>query len=380
MSKPTNATEISNPRRILAVTLADSAHHLSDFIQNLTGTAPIPALPQSDLAEDTTTTTTTTTTDQEEAEEPTLAGTTHHLPLQTPYYTASVPVWLDLIADHHAWATSFLAPEAKEVLAVLGGVVVVFAVPPRSGARGPAPSGDRARELIAQVGRVVREGLGGWEWDGVGLAVGVSAGRGRDGGGGGGEEEEAGEGLEEWEDLCAEWGLEFVHVAAGELKACFSGDGKGKEVKARRNAFGERVGMARVLEALQANDWSGGSGGGGEGAGQEEEDDDDDDDERGGEDDDHDDGEFDPSKLGFGFDKADFEGLRKALWAGSAGNDEEEEEEKEEDKISEEDVEKLERMMRKLQAVREATAGLPEEQRKRMAARAVGEVMKELEG
>jgi hypothetical protein len=35
-------------------------------------------------------------------------------------------------------------------------------------------------------------------------------------------------------------------------------------------------------------------------------------------------------------------------------------------------------MMMKLQAVKDASAGLPEEQRKRMAARAVGEVMKEL--
>lgn len=34
--------------------------------------------------------------------------------------------------------------------------------------------------------------------------------------------------------------------------------------------------------------------------------------------------------------------------------------------------------MRKLQAVREAGDGMPEEQRRRMAARAVGEVMKDL--
>jgi hypothetical protein len=45
------------------------------------------------------------------------------------------------------------------------------------------------------VGQVVKKGLGGWEWDGVGLAVGV------------------GEGItEEWDEVCAEAGLEFVHV------------------------------------------------------------------------------------------------------------------------------------------------------------------------
>lgn len=46
--------------------------------------------------------------------------------------------------------------------------------------------------------------------------------------------------------------------------------------------------------------------------------------------------------------------------------------------LDDEDVEKVERMMRRLQAVREAGEGLGYEQRRRMAARAVGEVMKEL--
>lgn len=43
-----------------------------------------------------------------------------------------------------------------------------------------------------------------------------------------------------------------------------------------------------------------------------------------------------------------------------------------------EDVEKVEKMMRKLQAVREAGEGMGYEQRRRMAARAVEDVMKEL--
>ena len=91
-------------------------------------------------------------------------------------------------------------------------------------------------------------------------------------------------------------------------------------------------------------------------------------------------------------------GLRKAIW--SAGREDEEAfmdapgvrgegtkggedrkpqaEKEEEGALNDEDVVKLEQMMRKLQAVRDLSSGLPEEQRKRMAARAVGEVMKEL--
>ena len=80
--------------------------------------------------------------------------------------------------------------------------------------------------------------------------------------------------------------------------------------------------------------------------------------------------DIDPESLEFGFDREDFEGLRQAIW--SSGVEEEGEAE------TEEDVQKMEDMMRKLLAVREMSAGLPEEQRKRMAKKAVGEVMKEL--
>ncbi|KAH6641248.1 Alpha/gamma-adaptin-binding protein p34 [Chaetomium tenue] len=137
------------------------------------------------------------------------------------------------------------------------------------------------------------------------------------------------------------------------------------------------MGLARVMEALEANDWSGG-GMGGEGDGE-----DGDDDlagveakgQRGGDDDD----DFDPEKLDFGFDREDFLGLRKAIWSGAGDGGEGAEGGGGEDgEVGEEDVQQLERMMMKLQAVRDASAGLPEEQRKRMAARAVGEVMKEL--
>ena len=80
--------------------------------------------------------------------------------------------------------------------------------------------------------------------------------------------------------------------------------------------------------------------------------------------------ESDPENFDFGFDKTDFDGLKKAIW--NTRNDEPD------DEIGDEDVQKIERMMHKLQGVRDMNTGLPEVQRKRMAKNAVSEVMKEL--
>lgn len=186
------------------------------------------------------------------------------------------------------------------------------------------------------------------------------------------------------------------------------------------------MGIARVLEALESNDWDAADDMDGPsdldsdldaaagdlprkprplagGAGNVDDGDDDDD-------------EFDlddPENLDFGFDRADFEGLKKAIWnleqepeeddevveggaadtakatSGSAGGaattdnpdakkHKKKAEEAEKEDLNAEDVEKIEQMMRKLQAVRDLSAGLPEDQRRRMAKKAVGEVMKEL--
>ncbi|KXH57555.1 alpha and gamma adaptin binding protein p34 [Colletotrichum salicis] len=383
--------EVKNPRRVLAVSLADSSQHLSRVIK---GTHPEPA-------------------------STTLAGTTHILPIKTSYYTADVPIWLDLVASPAEWSASFLSPEAKEVLTVLGGLAVVFALPssstsspasaaPASTAAAPPASADATatatatpapnppsvedtRALITEIGKVVREGLGGWGWDGVGLGIGVGQGV-----------------ADEWEDLCAEWGLEFVLVRGGKKD-----DG--------RNEFGEKMGIARVLEALESNDWDAADDMDGPS------DLDSDDDTAGNlprkprplADGDGDDDEFDlddPENLDFGFDRADFEGLKKAIWnleqepededvategagtgkTAAGGGDgkvasesngaaveksdakKKKKGDEEKEDLDAEDVEKIEQMMRKLQAVRDLNAGLPEDQRRRMAKKAVGEVMKEL--
>lgn len=128
-----------------------------------------------------------------------LAGTTHDLDIKTPYYSATVPIWLDLITTPTEWAGTFLSDEAKEVLEVLGGVVAVFAIPPSTSQS--STQDDSVKALIKEVGRVVKEGLGGWEWDGVSLAVGV------------GEVSHLDD-LDVWDEICGDAGLEFVHVAS----------------------------------------------------------------------------------------------------------------------------------------------------------------------
>ncbi|UNI19604.1 hypothetical protein JDV02_005783 [Purpureocillium takamizusanense] len=417
--------EVSNPRRVLAVSLDSQAAHLGAFIKELTGKVPEPADPESSLA-----------------------GTTHDLSLATRYYRATVPVWLDLIAAGTArndkqgtdattaravdpvasrttaaadWAASFLSDEAREVLDVLGAVVVVFAVPPTeatatrtaatqvtSTATGttntPAAAGQGCRtvgrfpngtdstspdaaqqvkELVHHVGRVLGDGLGGWEWDGVRIAIGV-----------GGPPLSTSDGVDEdhgvaaeWDEICAEAGMEYVHLPSWAAASAPGG----------RNEFGEKSGMERVREALEANDWEGDGMdefGAFEGTDSEVDDN----------------ASLDPESLDFGFDRADFEGLKKAIWssgvepgegnstsdapgatAGNATSDVQTQDGRahthsppqkgqdiEGEALDEDDVAKVERMMRKLQAAREAGQGMNEAQRKRMAARAVAEVMREL--
>ncbi|KAK5636782.1 hypothetical protein RRF57_012494 [Xylaria bambusicola] len=94
--------------------------------------------------------------------------------------------------------------------------------------------------------------------------------------------------------------------------------------------------------------------------------------------------DLDPESLDFGFDREDFEGLRRAIWSsekedGELSMDGEKRAPNEaEEAIDDEDIQKMERLMAKLQAVRDSNAGLPEDQRKRAAAKAVAEVMKEI--
>ncbi|CAH0020976.1 unnamed protein product [Clonostachys rhizophaga] len=351
------ALEIKNPRRILAVSLEVATQHLTRVVQ--------------------------------EAASTTLAGSTHDLNLKTAYYTAVVPTWIDLIASPEEWSASFLSPEAREVLTVLGGLVLVFPLSSATAA-GTQPT----RDVIRQVGRVVKEGLGGWEWDGVGLAVGVGEGE-----------------TDEWDELCAEAGLEFVQVT-GSSRDQGRNEFGGKFLLSILYVFGfsphqtwrKKMGIARILEALEANDWEQGAGPlsdfgdfeGGDGDGGDD--------------------EFDPESLDFGFDRADFEGMRMDILGagrdsqGGSGEasrmaeglrgiksedsvaasasapaatekpegEKSTEEEGSDEELNDDTIAKLEGMMRKLQAAKEAGEGMSEDQKRRIAMRAVEEVMREL--
>ncbi|TDZ19465.1 Increased recombination centers protein 6 [Colletotrichum orbiculare MAFF 240422] len=325
--------EIENPRRVLAVALSESEDQLSRVVKDLTGTAPTTASAS-------------------------LAGTTHTLPLKTPYYTANVPVWLDLIASPTEWAASFLSSEAQEVLGALGGVAVVFAIPSAT-ASASAPTAERTRKLIEEVGKVVNDGLGGLDWNGVGLAVGVGEGD-----------------AEEWDEAAASWGLEFVQVRGGRAD-----EGK--------NEFGEKLGIARIVEALEANDWSADAAGN---IWSDEDDEGEDDAETanggGGS------KTKDAENMDFGLDPAEMEQLRKKIFSVDDGGDDDDKRAASGESLMDVRrrtadgraadperiaVEEIDAMMARLQAVRVMSADMPLEQRSRVARKAVDDIMKELD-
>ncbi|EPE05403.1 alpha and gamma adaptin binding protein p34 [Ophiostoma piceae UAMH 11346] len=390
--RPSMPSEIQNPRRILAVALTRSQDHLSSVIGKLTGSYP--SVP--------------------------FAGSTHDLALDTPYYRAQVPVWLDLVGEEaeadaedgedgerkkddkktekspydsddeyndddddpvQAWADAFLADEASEVREALGGIVAVV----------DASDYKQQRSLVNHVGRLARgcapaekgddeddeenneeeiQGLS--SWDGIGLVVGVSTSPLGD------------DAMLVWDDLCVEAGLEFVLVAPGQADV---------------NEWGEKTGVERVLEALKANDWQGGDAPDPFGEFQDGDDflslgaDD-------LADDDNDDNQSSAS-LDFGYDKSDFEGLRQAIWQqqtkevedGAEAKDKKEDtadKEGKEDKEGRDEGDKkgkddrddedivVEQLIQKLQAARMQGELLPPAQRRALAARVVGEVMKDI--
>ncbi|KAI0445146.1 hypothetical protein F4803DRAFT_509542 [Xylaria telfairii] len=322
---------IKNPRRILAVSSADSVHHLARAMKDLTGKTP-------------------------EQTSTTLAGASHNLSLKTKYFTVEVPIWLDLISSPSEWSASFLSTEAKEVLEVLGAVIVVFPLPLHS----DSEEGKASKDLIQHVGKVIKEGLDRLGWDGAALCLGV------------GEIDD----VDVWDACCIESELEFVQVRS--------------QVTRSRNEFGELTGIHRALEALEVVDWEN------SGTGDLESDSEDifaELESRKAHDEpskDEDGIDLDPEELDFGFDREDFEGLKRAIWSAEEDDDGEDfmngdssteskkkAEGTEGESLGDEDIQNMERMMAKLQAVRDTNAGLPEEQRKRAAAKAVAEVMKE---
>lgn len=166
-------------------------------------------------------------------------------------------------------------------------------------------------------------------------------------------------GKEEWEDVCQGYGFEYID---------FEEKAKGAKGK---NEFGEEVGVKRVEEALAANDWEGGEGG------------------------DLDGGEWEDEVEGEGLHAEEKEmgveifDLKAAIY-GLSG-----EEDGDDNGDQKKQVEELESMMRKMMAIKgmfllwvlsfdleidyfiETSEGMPEAERKRFAAKAVNDLMKD---
>jgi len=293
--------EISHPRRILAVSRPGSG--LLDLLKGLTGSSP-------SLASDT------------------IAGTTHLWPLKTAYYTTTVSIWLDEITSPSSWAREFLAPEAKEVLTALGAFVICFRKPVNE-----AELKD-VKDLLEKVGEVVKEGCG-MTWDGVCLAVAMPQ----------SVTPYLEKSFDEWEELCQESGFEFVDFESKGL-----------------NEYSEPMGIERLREALEANDWE--TNDLAEGLSLEDFDDDGDDNGEG------------EGSIGIGIEATEMEmemfGMKQAIYGSGNGVESDDEEDQNES------VEQLQAMMLRMQAVRDMGADMPEAERKRFAANAVNEIMKQL--
>ena len=320
---PQHAMEIKNPRRILAVGApgsgvlsilkGDTHQSIRCNLQltsptELTGSAP-------EL----------TTFEGSE----TTAGLSHEWRLETKYYTATIPIWLDEITDVAEWRTEFTKSEAREVITVLGSWIYCF--------KKPADTKDlgEIKDTMQAIHDVIERACG-CAGDNVCLAVAMPQ----------STVPYLQKSGEEWEELCIEYGFEYVDFEA-----------KGK------NVFGEAVGIQRVREALEAGEWESGA-----------------------------DLEFDGDE---GFDgtfaaeevemNMELFGMKDALH-GEEGEGE----------LDDKDVEELEAMMRKMVAIKgaytkpymlvdtvrltfaEMGEGMDEVERKRFAAKAVNNLMKGL--
>lgn len=304
--------EIKHPRRLLI--LGPSSSGSLDLTEALTGSSPVPHASGS------------------------CAGLTHEWAIQNAYYSATVPVWIDEVVDLDEWKTEFMKEEAGEVVRAVGAWVYVFRL------EKDGRVNEEVEKALGALQEVVEahEGFGA---ESVMLAVGMSLPGGKGQAGKLGKEQS-----EAWDDLVMQYGFEFMEFAA---------EGT--------NEFGEKQGVERVKEALEANEWGGGDADREEGL-----------DTLGfGEDD-------DPEVGDFGHEEAEMTAELFGLKAALLGQDDEEAEGYGEAMGADlsadnqkRQVEDLDRMMTKLLAIRERSADLPEAQRKRMAAQAVRDLMGE---
>ncbi|KIW03831.1 uncharacterized protein PV09_05130 [Verruconis gallopava] len=246
-----------------------------------------------------------------------ISGLTHSWTLKTQYYTASLSIWIDDISDVATWLREFSKEEAKEVVDAVGAWIYVF--------RKPVTDEDLAtiKRTVEAIKSVIHKACGEY-WEGTCLAVGTK--------------QSTTTSLQlsgdEWDDFCRDHGFEYVDAEA-----------KGS------NEFGEQLGLARLREALETTDW--------EGEVKLDADDFEDIDNFG------DGADWD----GFADEQAEMNlellGMKTALYGGKFEDG------------NEEEVEEMGKMMNKLMAIRDTTSAMPESERKKFAAKAVKDFMKD---
>ncbi|CAI7606717.1 unnamed protein product [Penicillium bialowiezense] len=346
-TKP-KAKTISNPRRLLILSPpTQSTTIIPPLLHSLTG-VPVTNPPQP----------------EETATEPSFAGYTTHSPLrlETKYYNAEVPVWVDEIPvsdTKEQWKTDFLSEEAEIVREAVGALVVCANAPESSP---PDASSDIAERDDVRALRDVMRGIGAVkekideDRGGVGDVSGVfvlvgprkvpasssKASKESESELGGDLGDDLGDvvplSVSWWEDQFYDMGLLGWEVIEWDPKE------GGEET---RNQYGEREGMPRIKEVLETHDWSMTT--------SEVEDDSD------GGDDLEDSLLGMTSSRGFGNEVHELEremfGLRMAIERGGGDGENEDEDEGGHDDDGELDVESMESLMMRMQTIRGMIAG-----------------------
>ncbi|KAJ5669415.1 Alpha/gamma-adaptin-binding protein p34, partial [Penicillium macrosclerotiorum] len=402
---------IANPRRLLILTpTSQSLSTIPPLLHSLTG-VPVHDPPQHETIPETPASPSDPSSLAAPATTTSFAGYTTHSPLRlaTKYYSAEIPLWVDEIplasTDVVAsqWRTEFLSDEAEIVRDAVGALVVCAQKPESSTAPDALDSNiarrpdirallDLMRDVGAVKGRIDEERGGVGDVPGVFVLLGsrkagvsvstATAPSHRDAESAlGVDQEDLGDGAIDvplsvawWEEQLFELGLfgweiiEWDPQDQGSVKT--------------RNMFGELEGMPRIKEVLETHDWS--AAGGLQDLDPEAD--------SGFDFDDDLEKEllsFDRSMhtRGFGQEVQELEremfGLRMAIERGGEFGDNEEVEEDEDEELKVESIEGL-MLQNSLQLGTNADtdedmgAELPENERKKFAAKAVQNIMRDL--
>ncbi|KAJ5221503.1 uncharacterized protein N7469_010390 [Penicillium citrinum] len=385
---------IPNPRRLLILTPpSQSPSIIPPLLHTLSG-VPVTDIPQTQPDPDTSSSQEKDSGTQSQSQlepdsaTPSFAGYTTHSPLQlsTKYYKAEVPIWVDEVpldlsgssdSGSATWKADFLSEEADIVREAVGALVVAVKAPAthsvREGETDIAQSEDvlALSALMRDIGAVkgcIDEERGGMDVPGVFLLVKSGSGSGSESASAtvaasrssGEEGEELGDDVDVplsvgwWEDRLFDLGLFGWEVVEW--------DPLGNEEAKTKNKFGEYEGMPRVKEVLETHDWSAATADDGL----------------------EDDLEeallgFDGERgSGFGMEVNELEremlGLRMAIEQGGGdGESNGEEDEEEENK-----VESMETLIMRMQSLRDMGSELPDSERRKFAAKAVQDIMREL--